>query len=439
MKALKPNPNMTQLLRLALLVVAACAIVGARSTAQDAGIVVNADVVIAQVSPYAFGANYGPLSFVRFELFEAAENSGITFLRFPGGRWGDLNNLTPAQIDSFMQLVERMGATPSIHVRLEDGTPEAAADLVRYTNIENDYNVRYWYIGNEPNLFDDYTVADYVVQWRAIAEAMRAVDPDIVLIGPEVSQWNGTPQVDPVDAEGVDWLRGFLEANGDIVDVVAVHRYPFPASMANPVSTVDELRANTPEWGETVERLRAVVTEITGRTDLPVAITEASSHWSSAQHGEASPDSHYHAIWWADSFGRLLQDAPFIIAYYELQTPTSRGGWGLLGQYEVRPTYYVYQLYQRFGHRVVATESSVEYLAVYGALRDDGALTLIAVNRGDTELRAPMTINGFDGSVAEVRLFTGDVPAEVVDNVYLMDSVLTMPARSAALFVFEQE
>jgi hypothetical protein len=129
-----------------------------------------------------------------------------------------------------MQTVELMNAMPSIHVRLENGTPEAAADLVRYTNIVRDYDVRYWYIGNEPNLFDDYTVAQYVVEWRTIAEAMREVDPDIVLIGPEVSQWNGTPQVDPVDPEGVDWLRGFLQANGDIVDVIAVHRYPFPCS-----------------------------------------------------------------------------------------------------------------------------------------------------------------------------------------------------------------
>lgn len=423
--------------RLVLLLIAICLLLAPQLVAQDAGITVNADDIIAEVSPYAFGANFGPLSLVPFELFEAAENSGITFLRFPGGRWGDLNDLQPFHIDAYMQVVELMGVEPSIHVRLENGTPTAAADLVRYTNIENDYNIRYWYIGNEPNLFDDYTVAEHVVQWRAIAEAMREVDPDIVLIGPEVSQWNGTPEVDPRDPDGVDWLRGFLEANGDIVDVVSVHRYPFPRSMTNPVTTVDEMRENTPEWGEIVDRLRAVVIEITGREDLPVAITEASSHWSSATQGEASPDSHYHAIWWTDSMGRLLQDNPFIIAYFELQTPVSRGGWGLLARYDVRPTYYVYQLYQRFGTQVVAVTQDESYLMVYGALRDDGALTLIAVNRSDDEMSTPITINGFEGDVTEVRLFTEEIPAEVVENTYLVDGVLTMPARSAALFVLE--
>ncbi len=411
--------------------------VAVAASAQPAALTVNADEVIAEVSPYAYGANFGPLSVIPFDLFAAAEASGITFLRFPGGRWGDLNDLKTFHIDTFMATVDLMNAEPSIHVRLENGTPEAAAELVRYANVEKQYGIRYWYIGNEPNLFDDYTVAEYVVQWRAIAEAMRAVDPDIVLIGPEVSQWNGTPQVDPVDAEGVDWLRGFLRANGDIVDVVAVHRYPFPRSQANPVSTIEELRENTPEWGQTLENLRQVILEETGRDDLPVAITEANSHWSSAQYGDASPDSHYNAIWWADALGRLLQDEPFIVGYFDLQTLPARGGWGLLARDDVRPTYYVYQLYQRFGTQIVATDSTVEYLSVFGALRDDGVLTLIAVNRADDALSAPLTIRGFEGEVAEVRLLTEAVLAALAENDVLNNGTLSLPARSAALIVLQ--
>lgn len=403
--------------------------------AQENSITVNTEDIIAEVHPFAYGANFGPLSVITTDLMEEAAASGITFLRFPGGRWGDQNNLTHFQIDFYMTTVRLMNAEPSIHVRLENGTPEAAAELVQYANIEKDYNVRYWYVGNEPNLFDDYTVAEYVVQWRAIAEAMRAVDPNIILIGPEVSQWNGTPEVDPKDPEGVDWLRGFLQANGDIVDIVAVHRYPFPRSQAHPIATVDELRGNTPEWGNTLENLRQVILEETGRTDLAVAITEAGSYWSPSQYGEATSDSHYNAIWWADSLGRLLQDEPFIIGFFELQTLPDRGGWGLLSRYEVRPTYYTYQLYKEFGTQVVATESSLDYLTLYAAFRADGALTLMAVNRGDEELSAAVSINGFSGTVSEVRLLTEEVLAEVVENTFFDGETLTMPARSAALFV----
>ena len=406
-------------------------------TAQEEGVRVDTTEVIAPVHPFAFGANFGPLSVVNFSLFDIAAESGITFLRFPGGRWGDLNDIQPFHIDNFMATASIVGAEPSIHVRLENGTPEAAAELVRYTNIEQEYGVEYWYVGNEPNLFDDYTVAEMVVQWRAIAEAMLEVDPNIILIGPEISQWNGTPDVDPVDPDGVDWLRGFLQANGDMVDIVSVHRYPFPRSQANPVSTVEELRDNTPEWGNTLENLRQVIFEETGRTDLPVAVTEANSHWSSAQYGEASPDSHYNAIWWADSFGRLLQDEPVIVGYFDFQSLPGRGGWGLLAQREVRPTYYTYQLYQRFGTEMVATESDVEYLSVFGALREDGALTLIAVNRGDDEVSAPIDITGFEGDVTEVRLLTEEILAEVVENTIFIDGTLTLSGRSAALIVIE--
>lgn len=405
---------------------------------EEAGVTVDAATITHEISPYVYGANFGPYSVITIDLFEEAANSGITFLRYPGGRWGDQNNIQSFHIDMYMRIIALMNATPSIHVRLEGGTPEQAANLVRMVNIDNDHQVRHWYIGNEPSLFNNYTVARYVEEWRAIAEAMRAVDPDIILIGPEVHQWNGTPQVDPRDPEGVDWLRGFLRANGDIVDVVAVHRYPFPRSQANPVTTIEELRANGPEWGVILERLRAVILEETGRDDLPVAVTEVNSHWSNAVFGEAAPNSPFHAIWWADALGRLIQDDPYIVGFFDLQSLDGRGGWGLLARDTVRPTYYVYQLYQRFGNQMVVTHSTIEYLSVFGALRDDGALTLIAVNRGDDAISTTLDITGFDGTVTETRLLTADVLAEVVDEVLLDGTTLTMPGRSAALFVLEQ-
>jgi hypothetical protein len=105
----------------------------------------------------------------------------------------------------------------------------------------------------------------------------------------------------------------------------------------------------------------------------------------------------------------------------------------LLAKDTVRPTYYVYQLYKRFGDEMVATDSGIEYLSIFGALRDDGALTLIAVNRGDEAISASVQINGFDGDVIETRLLTADVLAEVVDDPLLDGDTLTMPAQSAAL------
>lgn len=431
----KLNQKSTQFTLYGLAFCVTMFILGHSLLAQEADIVVDADEVIAEVSPFAYGANFGPLSVVPIDYFEEAAASGITFLRFPGGRWGDLNDISETQVDMYMRVVRLIGAEPSIHVRLENGTPEAAVNLLNYANVENDYNIKYWYVGNEPNLFDDYTVEDHAEQWRAIAEALKAADPTITLIGPDVSQWNGTPQVDPQDPNGNDWLRAFLRDNGDLVDVVSVHRYPFPRNQADPRTSIEDLRNNVPEWSNTLENLRQVILEETGRDDIPVAMTEASSHWSANTQGEATPDSHYNAIWWADSLGRLLEDEPFIVAYYELQTPTNRGGWGLLGSYQINPTYYVYQLYQHFGTEMVATTSNAEFVSVYAAKREDGALTLIAVNRGDEASSTSIDINGFEGEVTEVRLLTEEILGEIVENTVLVDGMLTLPAQSATLII----
>jgi len=120
----------------------------------DPGLYVDAAQTVAQVSPYAYGANLGAFA-LPVDLLEEASQSGITFLRFPNGEYGDENNLRPNQIDLFISMAKIVGAEPSIIARLKDGTPEAAAELVRYTNIEKEYGVQYWYIGNEPTLYGE--------------------------------------------------------------------------------------------------------------------------------------------------------------------------------------------------------------------------------------------------------------------------------------------
>ena len=54
-----------------------------------------------------------------------------------------------------MDFVHKVGATALFNVRLLDGTPEQAAEMVRFTNIERQYNIQYWGIGNEPTLYND--------------------------------------------------------------------------------------------------------------------------------------------------------------------------------------------------------------------------------------------------------------------------------------------
>ncbi|MFZ4816643.1 MAG: hypothetical protein ACOYL5_19060 [Phototrophicaceae bacterium] len=321
-----------------------------------------------------------------------------------------------------------------ISARLEGGSPEQAAELVRYVNIEEGHGVRYWSVGNEPNLFDDYTVEDLNREWRPIVEAMLAVDPTIQIVAPDISQYTGEASFGPFDPNGKDWLREFLLVNGDLVDVVAVHRYPFPLGFVSAGASAEDLRQDAARWDALIPALRAVIQETTGR-DIPVAVTEASSHWSNQMGGEGTPDSTVHAIWWADVLGRLIRDDPLMVGYFNYQSSDQLGGWGLLARYTVRPTYYVYQLYGQLGDQYISTPRDGA-VSSYAALRDDGALTVMLVNLQADENRVSLALNGFEAGAASGLLLDETHLAEPV--VVATDlQTITLPAMSALLVVIE--
>jgi hypothetical protein len=263
-----------------------------------------------------YGSNYGPWLTVPFYNLQQAYDSGIKILRFPAGAWGDHNNVTPMQIDQFMDFANKMGATAIFHVRLLDGTPEQAAEMVRYTNVEKKYNVQYWSIGNEPTLFDaelklrgdSYDTERFNQEWRTFAEAMKKVDLNIKLVGPEINQFSYDPSPGATTNFGQrdeDWLIEFLKANGDLVDVVSFHRYPFPKTRVSGPPSVDELRQNAQEWDKIIIHARELILQYAGR-DLPIAVTEFNSAYDKSVGGDATPDSHYNAIWMADVLGQMM-------------------------------------------------------------------------------------------------------------------------------------
>ena len=408
-------------------------------TALPGVLFVDAAQDLGSISPLVYGSGYGPWVSLRPETLPLAEQAGVTILRYPGGAWGDNNELQTYQIDQFVDLARRMGAEPYIHVRFPNSTPAEAAEIVRYANVEKGYNIRYWSIGNEPSLYEGagfpWTAEQYAQEWRNFADAMRAVDPSIVLIGPEVHQFTGTPNVDPKDSTGADWMRTFLRIAGDAVDVVSFHRYPFPATAERRSATIPELRADAATWDDIVRRLRAVIREETGR-DLPVAVTEFNSHWSQAIGGEATPDSFFSAIWLGDVIGRLIRQKVELATQF-LLVSGGESGFGILEKYGPRPAYFTYQMYKLFGDQLVYSSSDDPAVSVYAARRDDGALTIMAINLGDEAVTRPLQLAGFTpAGPAQVWRFDAEHQAEQVEDQPLADGTeLTLPPQSMTLFV----
>jgi hypothetical protein len=405
---------------------------------------VDPSLSLGPISPLIYGSNSGPWLLVSLDMLPAAYKSGVTILRFPAGSRGDQNDVRPYQIDQFMDFAGKVGAEAIFTVRLLDGTPDQAAQMVRYTNIEKGYNVQYWNIGNEPTLYngvmqnrgETYDVNRFNQEWRTFAEAMKAVDPTIKLVGPEINQFShdSTPGATTNYGEWDEtWMVEFLKANGDLVDVVSFHRYPYPSSRISGAPSVDELRLNAQEWDRIFIHARELIHEHTGR-DLPIAVTEFNSAYDKSFGGETTPDSHFNAIWMADVLGSMIKNGVFMANQWALTAKAGYGGLGLVGQFEVFPSYYTYQMYKKFGNELVYSSSDDPDLSIYAARREDGALTVMIINLSSEEKAKPLRFEGRTEGQADAWLFDPTHKAEKVGNVELSNE-LRFPPQSVTLFV----
>lgn len=403
------------------------------------------------ISKFTLGVNYAAYAGIGLGNIDAVKNSGITLLRWPGGHWGDQNDVRPNLVDSYISVARNvMNAEPSITVRLLGGTPGQAAQLVRYVNIDKKYSVKYWSIGNEPDLFiledQTWTPEYYAKRWREFALAMKAIDPSIQLYGPDISDYVGDAQLDPrellyikavrQDFTKRDYLTEFLKVNADLVNIVTVHRYPFPLKATDGVASWDQLRDNTPQWDRILPNLHKLIKDTTGK-EYPVGVMEFNSNASDAAGLDTSPDSFYNALWLADILGRMIRQQPDMLAYWLLKS--NPAGHGLMDSFDVRPTYYVYQIYKRFGNHLLGAASDTKYVSVFAAKQDDGSVTVIIVNLNDNDVHKPLQLNQGDNlKLAETYLFDKDHKAESISPpTFKNGDEVTLPADSVTLYIFK--
>jgi alpha-N-arabinofuranosidase len=137
--------------------------------------------------------------------------------------------------NEFMQWCRLAGTEPLMGFNLGTGTPEMAAALVEYCNVdtgtkwsdrrrqdgyEQPWNVKYWCLGNEmdgPWQMGHMTAREYGEKARDSARQIRAITPDAQLIACGSSS--------PAMATYMVWDREVLEACYDQVDAISLHAY----------------------------------------------------------------------------------------------------------------------------------------------------------------------------------------------------------------------
>ncbi|MBN1362012.1 MAG: hypothetical protein JW993_15560 [Sedimentisphaerales bacterium] len=122
-------------------------------------------------------------------VWNASRGAGLKIIRIGGGAY-DRRMPSNGQLTEWVNRIKAIGAVPMIQVS-QFQSADQAADVVRHFNVTTGNRVRYWNIGNEPWLERGrpgdrvalaQTVADYV---KAIAAAMRDVDPTIRIFAPD--------------------------------------------------------------------------------------------------------------------------------------------------------------------------------------------------------------------------------------------------------------
>jgi|GEM_PF-2139505 len=159
------------------------------------------DISAQSISNYLYGQNAwmpalvsgGELENVVQKL-EAEGSEPFGIIRVGGTRFDD-NALTNAQHEALIAEIRSIGAEPLLQIPISENV-QFAADLVTYLNVTKGLNVKFWSIGNEPDLgWEGETVDGRVIDsaddiafyFKSRASAMKAVDSSIKIFGPDYS------------------------------------------------------------------------------------------------------------------------------------------------------------------------------------------------------------------------------------------------------------
>jgi hypothetical protein len=214
--------------------------------------------------------------------------SGSGVIRF-GGIAPDRNMPTNYQYLKMIDNVRANGMEPIIQVPFHMNRYSAAqaAEIVKFLNITSGRNIKYFIIGNEPDLEYKYTTASQIASYfKSFATAMKAVDPSIMTVGPECAWYNQTIINGLTTPGGADDITG-KDINGHYyLDIISFHTYPFNGTqtrqdVVNKLTSSNGLDVNLIELNKRIVVCNTYHNR-TGASTLKAAVTEANVSYANA-------------------------------------------------------------------------------------------------------------------------------------------------------------
>ncbi|NQU99416.1 MAG: VCBS repeat-containing protein [Parcubacteria group bacterium] len=117
--------------------------------------------------------------------------------------------------DGQLRLAREANLEPTVTVNMKDNA-QSAANLVQELNIDNDYNVKYWELGNEMYIWGDnyHPNTVYAKRIKEFSQAMKAKDPSIKI---GASMLLGL----------ANWDEELFKQSADYFDFIIFHYYPY--------------------------------------------------------------------------------------------------------------------------------------------------------------------------------------------------------------------
>ncbi|MDF2453845.1 MAG: hypothetical protein K0S26_3349, partial [Bacteroidota bacterium] len=255
------------------------------------------------------------------------KNSKTAIVRF-GGIGADRSMPTNYQYIKMIDSIRAKGMEPIIQVPFDKYkySAQQAATIVNYINKVKGRNIKYWSIGNEPDLGYAYTNANQVANYlKSFATAMKNVDPTILIMGPETAWFNFNIINGLTTPNGPDDITG-KDANGRYyLDIISFHAYPFDGSqtraqMLTKLTSAGGLQDNLVYLNNRIAACNTAHNR-TGSAALKTAITEANIGWQNNSgdnlYGNGA-NSFIGGQFWAEMIGISLKNKVDFINFWSV-------------------------------------------------------------------------------------------------------------------------
>ncbi|MBC7695338.1 MAG: T9SS type A sorting domain-containing protein [Burkholderiales bacterium] len=284
------------------------------------------------------------------------KDSKSTFIRF-GGIGADKNMPTNYQYIKMIDSIRAKGMEPIIQVPFDNWkySAQQAANIVNFINVTKGRNIKYWSIGNEPDLGYSYTNSTQVANYlKAFATAMKNVDPSILIMGPETAWFNTNIINGLTTPNGPDDITG-KDANGHYyLDIISFHSYAFDGSQSraqvvSKLSSPGGLQDNLIYLNNRIATCNTAHNR-TGSSVLKTAITEANIGWQNNAGDNLNgtgANSFVGGQFWAEMIGVSLKNGVDFINFWSVIEGNSNAlniGYIDQGTGTKKPIYYHFKL-----------------------------------------------------------------------------------------------